>query len=84
MVSLSRNLDICYIDNFLNLLESGKKTLANNFIISEIFFITRIQTHCTNLTHDFVNYRITQLEAVAQKCSVKKVLLEISQNSQEN
>ena len=27
---------------------------------------------------------LTQTEAVAQRCSVKKVLLEISQNSQEN
>ena len=37
-----------------------------------------------HLTKTHISSIVRNLEAVVQKCSVKKVFLEISQNSQEN
>ena len=46
--------------------------------VASTYFIELIIIHRTK------NVRELNTEAVAQRCSVKKVFLEISQNSQEN
>ena len=55
--------------------------------LNQIWFNVRFGTsfrgdHPFNFLENFIN--ILNLEAVARRCSVKKVFLEISQNSQEN
>ena len=70
-----------------------KQFIANNIfwiyfpkIVETILFSAKITTDCVfgnNITfcnHEFMSSNIS--EAVAQTCSVRKVLLEISQNSQ--
>lgn len=68
LVSLFRNLDICYNDHrnicvwnlfkdALHLLKSGKKILAKNFVLNLKFFVKRTQTHCTDLKDNLANYK---------------------------
>ena len=65
----------------------GTEELSNIFEIIENLNFKRIQVKlCLVEVQPFLCHRITNLlaEAGAQRCYVKKVFLEISQNSQEN
>ena len=64
-----------FICERLLLFVSPENTITN---ISGKFGLDEILTECK------LSIFLKRTEAVAQKCSVKKVFLEISQNSQEN
>ena len=54
--------------------------LTNTFLFGNPSFIDKINTLILDATIEY----ILLTEAVVQRCSVKKVFLEVSQNSQEN
>ena len=77
--------------HFLKLTTLGWLSLSNIFVSFKQFFPISSNLSWTNsfmatvfpLKHSLYCIRFV-FEAVAQRCSVKKVFLEISQNSQEN
>ena len=73
-----------------NVSTENRKTLKNIFVKSlGHFYAAVIFSKCTSVlkeipTKPHIKLELVDLQAVAQRCSIKKVFLEISQNSQEN